>query len=64
MQKFKPVQSKIKATYKKSSFMRKPRLINVLYSYRTREAMCEFQFACCFFSDNSAPRHDIKIATL
>ena len=34
MQTFQPVRIKIKITYEKSSFMRKPTLITVLPSYR------------------------------
>ena len=34
MQTLKPVKSKIETTYQTSSFMRKPRLINALLSYK------------------------------
>ena len=37
MQTFKLVKSKIEKAYQKSSFMRKPKLINVLPSYRIGE---------------------------
>ena len=51
MQTFKPVKSKTRMEYKKSSFMRKPKLINVLPLYKIHEIkkylIKKYNFARC-----------------